>query len=156
MTTPTAMTSMIITATAMMTTVVPSLGGLLVGGMLLLMTVTVVIIAPSLPVGRVMWLTGTVVVVSPCLVRIVMGCILLLIGTVSDKVYALLLMVGCLLLQTETVAVVETAPKLVSSGIDAVESENIISAWHVVASVLCTVVLRSMVCPCCALALSIT
>ena len=116
----------------MMTNVVvaPSLGGLLVGGMLLL-TGIVVVIAPSLPAGRVLWLTGTVVVVAPCLVRIVMGCILLLIGTVSDKVYALLLMVGCVLLQTGTVAVVETAPKLVSSGIDAVESEYITSAWHV-------------------------
>ena len=78
-----------------------------------------------------LWLTGTVVVVAPCLVQIVMGCILLLIGTVLDKVYALLLMVGCVLLQTGTVAVVETAPKLVSSGIDAVDSEYITSAWHV-------------------------
>ena len=61
-----------------------------------------------------------------------MSCILLLIGTVSDKV---LLMMGCVFLQTGIVAVVVIAPTdwelLVSSGIDAVESEYITSAWHV-------------------------
>ena len=51
MTTPTAMTSMITTATTMMTDVVvaPSLGGLLVGCVLLLTgTVPVVVIAPTI------------------------------------------------------------------------------------------------------------
>ena len=61
-----------------------------------------------------------------------MSCILLLIGTVSDKV---LLMMGCVFLQTGIVAVVVIAPTdwelLVSSGIDAGESEYITSAWHV-------------------------
>ena len=61
-----------------------------------------------------------------------MSCILLLIGTVSDKV---LLMMGCVFLQTGIVAVVVIAPTdwelLVSSGIDTVESEYITSAWHV-------------------------
>ena len=181
MTTPTTTTIIITKTTTMMTDVVvaSSLGELLRRGMLLV-TGTVVVIAPSLLMGRVMWLTGTVVVVAPLLVGIVVGSTLQLVGTVSDMVIALSLTVGCVLLQTGTVAVVVIAPTvwelMVSSGIDAVESKYIASIcmachqWHgqgrahwsmhrqppLVASVLCTAVLRSMVCLCCALALSIT
>ena len=85
--------------------VVPSLGGLLMGCVLLM--------------------TGSV------LVEMVVGCTLLLIGTVSDTVIALPLMVGRVFLQTGTVGVVVIAPTdwelTVSSGIDAGESEYITS-----------------------------
>ena len=67
MTTPTTMTtSMITTATTMMTgaVVAPSLGGLLVGCMLLL-TGTVVVIVLSCLVGCMLHMTGTVVVSTP-------------------------------------------------------------------------------------------
>ena len=106
MTTPTTMTkSIITTATTMITDVVvaPSLGGLLVGCMLLLAeTVPVVVVAPSLLVSRVLWLTETL------------------------EMIALSFLVGCMLHMTRRVVV--SAPTVwggvVSSGIDAVERKH--------------------------------
>ena len=82
MTTPTTMTtSMITTATTMMTNVVvaPSVEGLLVGCMQLTGTVAVGIIAPSLLVGcRLLQNKEGVIVAS----SVIVNCVLLLTGTV--------------------------------------------------------------------------
>ena len=76
----------------------------------------------------------TDVVVALSLGGLLVGCVLLLTGIVPVAV--MVVFVGCvLLLLTGIVAVVVIAPTnwelMVSSGIDAGESEYITSAWHV-------------------------
>ena len=91
MTTPTTMTtSMITTATTMMTDVVvaPSLGRSVSGCMLLLTgTVPVVVIIPSLLVGCILLMARAVSVLA-VIPSFMVGCMLLLIGTVLVVVIA--------------------------------------------------------------------
>ena len=127
MTTPTTMTkSIITTATTMVTDVVvaPSLGGLLVGCMLLLTgTVPVVVVVRSLLVSRVLLLTGTVPVVVVARSLLVSRVLWL---TDTLEIIALSLLVGCMLYMTRRVVV--SAPTVwggvVFSGIDAVERKH--------------------------------
>ena len=113
MTTPTTITtSMIPTATTIMTdvVVVPSRGGG-VGCVVLTGTVSVVVTVSSLLVGCVLLMTGalSVVVTVPSLL---VGCVLLMTGAVSVLVTVSSLLVGCVLLMTGAVSVLVTVSSL--------------------------------------------
>ena len=103
--------------------VVPSLGRLLVGCVLLLTgKVSVVVTVPTVCVGEVM----TDVIVVPPFVRLLVGCRLLLTGTFCNTVVAPSILVGCVMLLTRTVPVVVITPtvqgEVLSAKVDTVDT----------------------------------
>ena len=105
--------------------VVPSLGRLLVGCVLLLTgKVSVVLTIPTVWVGEVM----TDVIVVPPLGRLLVGCRLLLTGTVFIIVVAPSILVCCIMLLTRTLPVVVITPTVqggvLSAKVDTVDTQH--------------------------------